>query len=261
MESTSQALQRRSETISMIELIDTARREPKACDEPIERIKETNRWVFAMLDIDPKHIEDEAAKLVLIDYILTNVRNYSLLDIKNAITLYIQNKLDFSESNYRKFTPVFLENVLQSYRRYVVNLPKKPVEKLPELPEPTPEEHEKNMIEGCLKLWEQYKATGEANDYGNIYYNWMDRNGLIHLSNIEKWNLYTSARHELKKEAITNTQAYKGNDGVKSIIAEIENNAGNIVVNRAKKLALKYEFQKMVDENVELKYVIELCLK
>lgn len=257
----SQALQKHSNPISMMELVETAKLEPKAFSEPVEIIKETLRYVFAMLDLDPEYIKDEAAKLILIDYILTHVRNYSLMDIKNAITLYIQKKLDFSESNYRRFTPVFLENVLQSYRRYVINLPKKQVEKLPDVPEPTPEDHEKNMISGCLRLWEQYKATGEANDYGNIYYNWMDRNGLIHLSNIEKWNLYTSAKHELKKEAITNTQAYKGNDGVKSIIAEIENNAGNIVVNRAKKLALKYEFQKMVDENVELKYVIELCLK
>lgn len=226
----------------MQELVIKAKELPPVCSEEIDKVIMTLQWCFAFLGIRAENLPDEAGRLVLLDYMTANIRNYSILDIKNAFTLYVQGKLDFHDGHFQNFSVLFLENVLQSYRRYVVNLPKKPAEKLPELPEPSPEEQEKRMIEGCIRLFDEYKATGEVNDYGNIYYDFLDRKKLIQLSYKAKWNTYHRAESELKNEAISMAMSYKGNDAVKSILNEIESNRGNIIVNRAKKIALAVVF-------------------
>jgi len=92
--------------------------DPRVSDEKNEDIGKCLTDIFQMLGITPDRFPDGVN---LIGYVRGNLQRYSLEDIRVAFTMYIQNRLDREIPFYGEFSMMFLEAVMQSYARYIIN--------------------------------------------------------------------------------------------------------------------------------------------
>lgn len=243
-------LQRHSKTGSMVELVERAKEMVPVYNDEIENIKQVLRWCFAFIGVRPENLPDEAGKMVLLDYMKTNIKNYSILDIKNAFTLYVQGKLDYHDPHFQNFSVLFLENVLQSYRRYVVNLPKQNLYK--PNPEPSQAERERIMIEACKREFEIVKGGNIAFDFGNCVYDYLSKKGHIRFTNERKEKFMQMAKSRLMSDAYKKQNGTKVQDAIRAI----ESNKGNNIVVEAKKLALTEYFKQMIEMEIDINEII-----
>lgn len=241
---------------SIIERVEIAKTDPRVRDEETERMNQTLMYVFALLGIRGDNLPDEGERLVLRDYFSQQNFNYSLLDIKNAYTLYVQGKLDFSESHYQTFSVIFLEKVLQSYRRYCNNLPQKPAPQLTEKTQPTNEEVFKIMVQGAITCFETYIKTGQLIDLGNVNYDFLSKEEHIKFTDELKWQFYNQAKEALKAEKLSSVMAGKETTPLQKLLTEIEGNNFDVVVKKAKKIAIEEYFKGLIEMEMTLHEVL-----
>lgn len=118
-------------------------------------------YILELLGI--RKFPDEFGKTVLFSYIQNNLNNYSLQEFREAFELGISGKLDFNVCEYQRFEPqfssVYLENIMQSYSRFlsgVLRAMEKAKEEKEEL------EHGYKVVQSqIIDLWQKYKNDGE----------------------------------------------------------------------------------------------------
>jgi len=237
----------------MIEMVTVSKRSPRVREENKEILNQTLKYCFALMALRDQNLPSEAERNVLFDYVLRSDFNYSNLDIKNAFILYTQKKLDYTESHFQFFSVLFLENVMQSYKRYIINLPK-PQPKPIVQEEPSPAEIEAIMYQAFIREYETVKRGEKAIDYGNAVYEWMDKKGLIKFSAQRKMKFYQQAINNLKSQAYKNRTANLVQDTMRAI----EVNKGDIVVTEAKKIALTVFFQEIIELDMDINEIFNL---
>ena len=244
------ALQRPPETGNIKLAVKQAMQEPKINNVPVDHIKQILRYIFGLIGLSGDKFPDEGEKVIIIDYIKKEMARYSLMDLKLAFTLYVQQKLDYRDAHYSKFSVLFLENVIQSYQRYRVSLNIFQKTELPQ-PEPTPDEIEEIHKQSTLLKFNNYIKTGIISDPGNASYNWLDKNGFIKFSVERKKIIFQQAQTEIIKEKSKQLQCEILGEGyklksIKNEIAEIRE-GGDPAVIAAKKLALKEYFNDIIE--------------
>jgi hypothetical protein len=168
--------------------------------------------------------------------------------------LFIQNKLDFYEVLYGKFSILFLEKVMQSYKRWKISLPKP----APEQPEqPTQAEINNIMRQGAIDCFVNYAKTGLIIDFGNATYNYLDRIELLRLTDDRKWQIHHKAIQTLKVQAMENALKAKQTKRLKDVIKQIDEPNSKPVIAQAKRIALTQYFDELIESGLELKDLIE----
>ncbi|WP_028664440.1 hypothetical protein [Runella zeae] len=102
--------------------------------------------------------------------------------------------------------PLQVSQIIGAYLKYRhVNMAKAYREQkllsLPEVPVPTPEQHNKNLIDLLRKAFSTIEAGEMYNDWGNVLYDALDAKKLIHFSVEEKHEFIAQARQEEILEA------------------------------------------------------------
>jgi hypothetical protein len=254
------ALQKHSGTFNVIAMVVAAKNEMRIYEAGTEKIKEIIRYLLVMIGFPPEKYPDKTEILVLVDYMMKELRSFSLMDVKIAFTLYVQQRLDFKGSHYNKFSILFLENIMQSYNRYRVNLNIKndtPVDQ----PEPDAEQIEQINREATLLKFKNYIETGTISDPGNASYNWLDKKGFIRFSIERKKAIF----EEAKKQAISEKSSQLGKEllhegnNVKQIKKEISaiRENGDPAVIAAKKMALKEYFNDLIEIDARLDEILD----
>lgn len=209
--------------------------------------------VMALLGFRPENFPDDNEKKIIIDYMRTQMGAYSLADIGLAFTLYIQGKLDYNEKHYGKFSVLFLENVMQSYKRYKVALPKQPIEH--QLPEISKEETERLVRHGALTCFQTYFQYQKLFDFGNVTYDYLDRRGHINLTDARKRVIWDEAKKNLKSQAGIKAMSGRETTKLTDILERIETkNEG--VKSEAKRIALREYFDFLIQTEQQLKDII-----
>lgn len=248
-------LQKNSSPVNnYIEQVQKASFEQKIPYRSNEDIQKKLLIIMSMIGISMQNVPTGNDKHILTSYMRKHLTNYSLSDMGIAFTLYVQGKLDFNESHHGKFSVLFLEKVMQSYKRYKVSLPNTP----PPAQEINllPEERETLNRNSALQCFDRYRQSGNLIDFGNIIYDWLDRRGHINLTDERKWQLWKQAKHNLKAEAGKKTLTYKNAGKLSEIINAIERKDEGVKA-EAKRLALREYFDFLLTTVQELKEVIE----
>lgn len=111
----------------------------------------------------------------------------------------------------------------------------------------TDRESLKMSIEKALDDFAYYKAHKSIRDLGGITYSFLNRKGLLTLSNKEKWGFYNQAKDKLENKR----------DSVKSIYEVINLSMRdkiyhrNEIISLAKDLSLKSYFDKIISEGID----------
>lgn len=215
-----------------------------------EKILKSLLVISSLLGLKPEQMPDQNERFILIDYIRKHLTAYSVEDMELAFTLYIQSKLDFADDHYGKFSVLFLEKVMQSYKRFKVAIPKS-TPALPEPPPPSPEEMEQLRIKCAISCFVNYAKNGLLIDYGNVTFDYLDKRKIIPHTRERKWEIFNKAKEQLKQQAFN--AAMKGGQKFSDALPKIESNEANQVVSAAKRLALEVFFTELIEAQIELK--------
>lgn len=209
--------------------------------------------VMALLGFRPENFPDDNEKKILIEYMRANMPTYSLADMGIAFTLYIQSKLDYNENHFGKFSVLFLEKVMQSYKRYKVALPNKIVE--PKQIELSEQERETLNLTNALQCFQRYYDNEILVDWGNVNYDYLDRRGLINLTDERKWEIWKKAKNNLKSAAGIKTMTQKTSRKLSEIIQSIDHKDEGVKA-EAKRIALREYFDFLIQTEQQLKDII-----
>jgi len=257
MENTSQQLQTYSEPTNgtnLVAIVQAAAAAPRIYAAREEELKTTLVNIYAMLGMRADQVPETEEKNLLHNYIRQQLKGYSLPDIKIAFMLFIQNKLDFSEVLYGKFSILFLEKVMQAYKRWKVALPKQAP---PQPEQPTQAEVNNIMRQGAIDCFVNYAKTGILIDFGNATYNYLDRIGQLRLTDDRKWKIHHKAIQTLKTQAMENALKAKQTKRLKDVIKQIDEPNSKPVIAQAKRIALTQYFDELIEAGLELKDLIE----
>jgi len=133
--------------------------------------------IVSLIGLREDKLPDNDGHEKIVTYIFKNMGDYTKQEVSLAFTLYVKGKLDFEKDLYDKISPLFIENVMQSYRRLRVSLVPSPgIEADREL---TANEKRAIMVENILKQFELYRKTGKFVDFGNFAYKELAKQGIL----------------------------------------------------------------------------------
>lgn len=227
---------------------------PAAADE---EIKQALRYCFGLIGIKGENLPDEGEKAILLDYMRRNFNRFTVEDIRTAFTLYVQKVLDFSEPPYQNFSVLFLENVLQSYRRLQVTIPKlNHTSALPEQTKPTKFEQDIIARNACLKRFQEYKDHFDVWDFGGACFKYIYRQGLIQISKEEADRIKEQAARQLIAEAQKDLLKKRPSE-IAAVVEAIQAGNDEQIKIRAMKISLMNYFDQLIEKGIELKEVLK----
>lgn len=213
--------------------------------------------IFIYLGMRGQNLPDKYEITIFADYIRENLTEFTIDEIELAFKMYIANKLDFRVPTFQNFTINFLENVMQSYKRLRMTIPRPTPAALPEKTPPTKEEQDIIAKNACLKRFEEYKDHFDVWDFGSACFHYLKKRGLIKLTKEQAEIIMEQARRRLIHEA----QKEIGKKVASDIMVVVENLKNGTHEDRvraeARKLSLMNYFDELIEKGIELKEVLK----
>jgi hypothetical protein len=139
-------------------------------DEPI---RQSLRYIFTLIGLRPEHFPSEIQKVVLIDFIKTELKNFSAEELALSFRLAATKKIDVDITHYQNFSAVYLADVLHAFKKSqqsAMNEYNQQLIKLNQMnksEELTSEDKQRmfwEYVEKCLfDVWDNYIITGKIN--------------------------------------------------------------------------------------------------
>ncbi|MCE5329651.1 hypothetical protein LLG07_04905 [bacterium] len=171
-------------------------------------------------------------------YIKENFADLSLAEFSEAFKLYVANKMDYKDKLFQNFTISFMENVVQSFKRLRMTIPRPTPQALPEKTPPTKEEQDIMAKKAALKRFSEYQDHMDFWDFGGVTYKYLVKRGLISLTREQKDKVKDQAIAQLTREAKKEIEAGKRPSEVNQPIEVILTGADQQVQIRCMKIAL-----------------------
>lgn len=202
----------------------------------------------------PDAMETEAYR----EHIRQHFGQFTLGEFNAAFLLYSQNKLDYKDMLFQNFSIPFMENVMQSYKRLRMTIPRPELQQaLPEKTKPTAQEIDLIERNAALKKFQEYKDHMDLWDFGGATFAFLWRLGLIRLTEEERDQLKLKAERELIREAQMEIKNGKRPSEIATVVEAIQAGNDNQVRLRMRKLALMDYFETLIAHGVELKEVLK----
>lgn len=83
--------------------------------DDVEPIKQALRYCFVLIGLRPEQIPDEVQKAVLLDFIKSNLANFTPGEIKIAFELAVKGEFEVDLNHFGQFSPVYLTTVFNKY--------------------------------------------------------------------------------------------------------------------------------------------------
>ena len=201
------------------------------------------------------NVPSESEEIVLLDYVHSSLSKFTLDEFKLAFKLYCDGQLDTDREHFQKISSLYLGRIMESYVRWRYRFTNKGTEET--TTKPTPEEHEKNMKEGCIRLFERYKRTKEIIDFGCIHYKYLRRNKFIKLTDDDIERIQDQALGVLRIR-----ESEKGRDGMREIKDSLKNFNPDSEENKLRlldicmEIALKEYFDEMLENEITMDKVL-----
>lgn len=200
----------------------------------------------------------------LIQHLQEHHPDFSGEEVIRAFSLATAGKLHFEFKHYNRITPQLLSHTLNKYKELrnkdliVFNREEQKQLAASENHEPTEEEKLELSKKGALAMFENYvneksmeQVLIPVRDYGNVVYNFLDKIGVIEISDKEKNNLMDRAREVAMNKAIS-----KGSKAVRDFNEKEEKGDKTEVIAEAKQIAVKEFFERVISTKQDLKVLI-----
>lgn len=171
-------------------------------DSTDEEIKQALAKIFLLVGLRKQHFPNGFE----LDFIVSNIRKLyphrTIFDLTNAFELGLRKEIDVELNCYDQFTLIYLSNIMDAYRKYLVSA-------YNELPVEHPKQIEYKMTkEEKLADIEDFGTTESA--FGMIpgyIYDWIIELGLIVLNEDDKIEYYRRAIIMRETELKANAEA------------------------------------------------------
>lgn len=112
------------------------------------------------------------------------------------------------------------------------------------------------MKAGCLKVFEEYKAVGRIQDFGNVRYLFLEQIGIIHFSIQEKEKIYSEAEAKLKIElSLPGIESTWLKDYARKVFSD-QANYKDAVKSKAREIALRSFLSNLIASDSDLSQMI-----
>jgi len=186
--------------MNIVEEIKQASQGKKIKDLGANGAPEAVSTIIVLLGLGDNKIPDENERMKMYSYIVKNLGHYSLEEISLAGTLFIKGHLDYQKELYDKISPLFIENIMQSFTRYRQNfITAKGTEDEPTRI-PTYEELARMNREMAISQFNLYRRTKTFLDCNSCLYRYMVRTHMLRLSYSQIKDVIRRSRIDLEKE-------------------------------------------------------------
>ena len=228
-------------------------------DEPIKQVL---RYVFTLIGLRAENIPDDLQKLVLIDFIRSELGNFTIDDIRTAFVLAVKNELKAEINHFQNFSALYLGQVLNVYqneKNKAISEFKKAEERQKRLEEekngPSPEklkqiqnDFDLNCVVGPFKNFlETEKIDFEGVPISLIYESLFKRHKIIELTDSRKENFKKTA-NKLKIDLTKSSKPSFIN----------QKDTGSTFSNNCQFLAVEYLFKQLKKNGQDLAQLMNL---
>lgn len=153
------------ETFSAREIVLAAHQTRIRDLSALEELKQALRYVITLIGLKAENMPSESQKMVLIDFIQSELANYTPEEIRLAFKLAVAKKFPCDVIHFQNFNAIYIATVMDSYNSYKAKAMQEFKRQLPkEEAAPTAEEIRSTFYKFTetfiTKKFEQYKATG-----------------------------------------------------------------------------------------------------
>lgn len=213
--------------------------------------------IYVKLGLRGQNLPDKYEGTMICDYIRENLNEFTLQEIELAFNFYIANKLDYKDPVFQNFTLNFLENVMQSYKRLRMTIPRPEIQQaLPEQTKPTKGEQDIIARNACLKRFQEYKDHFDVWDFGGACFKYIYRQGLIQISKEEAEQIKEQAARQLIAEAQKDLLKKRPSE-IAAVVEAIQAGNDEQIKIRAMKISLMNYFDDLIEKGIELKDVLK----
>lgn len=185
---------------SLTGLIAQSKQSKLIFDTTDDEIKQALAKIFLMIGLRKQHFPNGFE----LDFIVSNIRKLyphrTIFDLTNAFELGLRKEIDVELNCYDQFTLIYLSNIMDAYRRYLV----KSYNELP-VEQPKQIEYKMTKEEKLADIQDFGKTECAFNMIPGYIYDWIIDLGLVILDEDDKTEYYRRAiemrENELRKNA------------------------------------------------------------
>ncbi len=240
-------------------------------DEPI---RQSLRYVFALIGLKAENLPTDIQKMVLLEFIQTELKTFTPAEIKLAFKMAVAGELNVELSHFQNFNAMYLANVMNAYKEKrgaaLIEMNNK-LKALEPKKEPTEAERIASFwdyVENYIgPRWDQFVKTKRID--------WVHVFGSDHLfltlEKLELINLTIAEKNEIMKIAESQVKAKLENERPESRdrareIRQLRDalsegltpqSLQTQIVTRARQIAVEQLFQSMLDSNMDFHQTIQ----
>lgn len=211
-------------------------------------------YFAVMLGLRDEKIPDGMDKANLVNYIFERCGESTLEEVKLAVNLYIQGKLDYNKELYDRLSALFIENVIQSYNRYRLNFIQPIRDTDDEIPL-TWEQKQKIIEDGLLNQFEIYRNKKKLIDFG-VGYNQMVKRGILRMTYSQIKECIRLAKYEVALENTRQSNTFMSIAQLRSMYHKSKSKFNTDVRIKTKWIALKLLYDDIIDNGGTLEYYL-----
>jgi hypothetical protein len=241
-------------------------------DEPI---RQSLRYVFALIGLKAENLPTDVQKIVLLEFIQTELKHFTPEELKLAFRMAVAGELNVEILHFQNFNAVYLANVMNAYKLKRGLALVEMNQKLKALePKKQPNEAEQiatfwEYIEKYVGArFEEYRTTKQI-DWDKVILSdhmflQLEKLGIIDLSNERKNKIMIIAESQVKTK--WENERTNSRDRVREVRELHEALAQGVkppqnfqqkVITRAREIAIEQTFASMLESNIDFQETIQ----
>jgi len=240
-------------------------------DEPI---RQSLRYVFALIGLKAENLPTDIQKMVLLEFIQTELKQFTPEEIKLAFRMAVAGELNVEISHFQNFNAMYLANVMNAYKEKrgaaLIEMNNK-LKALEPKTEPTEAERIASFwdyVENYIgPRWDQFTKTKRI-DWINVFgsdhmFLTLEKMGLIQLSIADKNEIMKIAEPQVKQRL--ESERPESRDRAREIRQIRDALSDGLTpqsiqqqfVTRARQIAVERLFQSMLESNIDFRETIQ----
>lgn len=252
-----------------------AHHETRICDlSDLEPLKQALRYVITLIGLKSENMPSESQKMVLLDFIQSELCYFSPEEFKIAFKLAAAKKLNCDVEHFQNFSANYVGRVMDAYSNYKANAMreyKSQMEQAPVEVEMTDEEKQLVFYEFVetyiVKKFELYRDTGvlqgTLSGFSAVFSTLEDNLKLLHLSLDDKKQIYEVAKkiHQAKNASKKPTSKDEAKQIRVLLERTLKEGYDNVYEGEIKKLCyemcVKSFYDELIKNKRDLRQIIE----
>lgn len=240
-----------------VELVREAKTGTKTQDCSTQQLSVMLIFVYELIGLKKANYPDKTSSMVLFNTLQRDQGNLYITEIKIGFELYVAGKLDVDTKHYQSIDSIFLNTVLNAYKKYKQTDINKHLIEQSEDKQPTEEEKHSRISMAIIEHFEYFKEKKEMKEYQCWQFEVLEKQGILTLSDERKIEIGASCKEPYKKLLEQRREAAsKRNDKeeIKSIIEKLmQPQKDNGFRNFCQEQALKNYFTELIEMDAHIK--------